>query len=81
MAAAPALWYSLGLVATPSQRRRSDDNAALAETLHLRSIRRRQLQGDIRDHQSGHYKQSGIGRESSLVTIEHYTQLKSVTME
>jgi len=29
----------------------------------------------------GGYKQSGIGRENSLVTIEHYTQLKSVYVE
>ncbi len=29
----------------------------------------------------GGYKQSGIGRENSLVTIEHYTQVKSVYVE
>ncbi|WP_119461962.1 betaine-aldehyde dehydrogenase [Rhodospirillaceae bacterium SYSU D60014] len=29
----------------------------------------------------GGYKQSGIGRENSLATIEHYTQLKSVYVE
>jgi betaine-aldehyde dehydrogenase len=29
----------------------------------------------------GGYKQSGIGRENSLVTLEHYTQLKSVYVE
>ena len=29
----------------------------------------------------GGYKQSGIGRENSLVSIEHYTQLKSVYVE
>lgn len=29
----------------------------------------------------GGYKQSGLGRENSLVTIEHYTQLKSVYVE
>ncbi|MCB1193363.1 MAG: betaine-aldehyde dehydrogenase [Leptospiraceae bacterium] len=29
----------------------------------------------------GGYKQSGIGRENSLITIEHYTQLKSVYVE
>jgi len=29
----------------------------------------------------GGYKQSGIGRENSLTTIEHYTQLKSVYVE
>ena len=29
----------------------------------------------------GGTKQSGIGRENSLVTIEHYTQLKSVYVE
>lgn len=29
----------------------------------------------------GGVKQSGIGRENSLVTIEHYTQLKSVYVE
>jgi betaine-aldehyde dehydrogenase len=29
----------------------------------------------------GGYKQSGIGRENGLITIEHYTQLKSVYVE
>jgi betaine-aldehyde dehydrogenase len=29
----------------------------------------------------GGYKQSGIGRENSLTTIGHYTQLKSVYVE
>jgi betaine-aldehyde dehydrogenase len=29
----------------------------------------------------GGYKQSGIGRENSIVTIEHYTQVKSVYVE
>ncbi len=29
----------------------------------------------------GGAKQSGIGRENGLVTIEHYTQLKSVYVE
>jgi betaine-aldehyde dehydrogenase len=29
----------------------------------------------------GGYKQSGIGRENSLTTINHYTQLKSVYVE
>ncbi len=29
----------------------------------------------------GGYKQSGVGRENSLTTIEHYTQLKSVYVE
>ncbi len=29
----------------------------------------------------GGYKQSGIGRENSLTTIDHYTQLKSVYVE
>ena len=29
----------------------------------------------------GGYKNSGIGRENSLTTINHYTQLKSVYVE
>ena len=29
----------------------------------------------------GGTKQSGIGRENSLITIEHYTQLKTVYVE
>jgi len=29
----------------------------------------------------GGFKQSGLGRENGLVTIEHYTQLKSVFVE
>jgi len=29
----------------------------------------------------GGYKQSGIGRENGLTTLEHYTQIKSVQVE
>lgn len=29
----------------------------------------------------GGYKQSGVGRENGLTTLEHYTQIKSVQVE
>ncbi len=29
----------------------------------------------------GGYKQSGVGRENGLVTLNHYTQIKSVYVE
>ncbi|MNT88426.1 NAD/NADP-dependent betaine aldehyde dehydrogenase [compost metagenome] len=29
----------------------------------------------------GGYKQSGVGRENGLSTLEHYTQVKSVQVE